>query len=245
MSRPASWWRVVGAQVASEVRLTLRRGENLLAMVAIPGAALLVAWAAPGDAASSDRTLASTMALAIVASGLVNLGIATAYERGYGVLKRLGSSPLGRSGLVASKVTVVVAIAVLQVGGLLVVATLLGWRPADGFSAPLLAIGTIVGAVTFAGLGMAIAGLLRPEGTLVVANVLFLLALVFGGPVGELIALPEAVASASRLLPSGALTDAFSAASGTPGADPVAALVTMLGWALAGSLVASRAFRWE
>ena len=70
--------------------------------------------------------LPGTLAIAIVASGLVNLGIATAYERGYGVLKRLGGSPLGRSGLVAAKLAVVLAIGLAQVVGLLAVATLLG-----------------------------------------------------------------------------------------------------------------------
>src|SRR6266702_2342634 len=44
--------------------------------------------------------LPGIIALAIIAAGMVNLGIATAYERYYGVLKRLGISPLLLSGLI-------------------------------------------------------------------------------------------------------------------------------------------------
>ena len=102
-----------------EARLTARRGENLLAMVGVPVAVLVfLGGVRARRPAASDRVLPGTLAIAIVASGLVNLGIATAYERGYGVLKRLGGSPLGRSGLVAAKVAVVMVIAVVQVVGL-------------------------------------------------------------------------------------------------------------------------------
>ena len=83
MSRPAPFLATVGSQARMEARLTMRRGENLLAMVGIP-AAVLVFFAAVGRDVAS--ILASTLALAIVASGLVNLGIAKAYERVYGVL---------------------------------------------------------------------------------------------------------------------------------------------------------------
>ena len=55
-----------------------------------------------------DFLLPVTLALAVIATSLVNLGIATAYERSYGVLKRLGGSPLGRAGLLAAKIGAVV-----------------------------------------------------------------------------------------------------------------------------------------
>ena len=97
VSRPAPWASAVVAQAGVEARLTARRGENLLAMVGVPIAVLLFfGMFVAGPAAVG--VLPGRLALAIVASGLVNLGIATAYERGYGVLKRLGGSPLGSSG---------------------------------------------------------------------------------------------------------------------------------------------------
>ena len=104
MSAPAPWGRAIRAQAATEVRLTARRGENLLAVAVIPAAVLVFfsstrVVALPGGS-SVEALLPGVLALAIIATGLVNLAIATAYERSYGVLKRLGGSPLGAAGLV-------------------------------------------------------------------------------------------------------------------------------------------------
>ena len=93
----ASAARRVTTRFAVELRLTARRAENLLAMLVIPVAVLIFfAWLGiPAGAADPVAfLLPGVLALAIVASGLVNLGTATAYERQYGVLKRLGGSPL-------------------------------------------------------------------------------------------------------------------------------------------------------
>lgn len=244
MSRPAPLTQAVLAQVDMEARLTARRGENLLAMIGIPVAVLLfVGTFAVGGVTAS--VLPGTLAIALVASGLVNLGIATAYERGYSVLKRLGGSPLGRSGLVASKVVVVLAIAVAQVVGLIAVAVVaLGWRPGPDASIVAVAVTTILGAATFAGLGLAIAGTLRPEATLVVANVLFLVAIGLGGALVPVAELPDAAAGVVRLLPVGALSEAFGAALGS-GGDLAGSLVVLAVWAAIALAVAARTFHWD
>jgi ABC-2 type transport system permease protein len=227
-----------------EGRLTARRGENLLAMIGVPVAVLLFLGTF-GSARGAIVALPGTLAIAILASGLVNLGIATAYERGYGVLKRLGGSPLGRDGLVAAKLLVVVAIALAQVVGLLLVASLvLGWRPGTDASVVVVLVATVVGAAAFAGLGLAIAGTVRPEAALVLANVLFLLALGFGGTLVPIADLPAAVATVVRLLPVGALADAFAAALGD-GSSVLPPLAIVGAWAVAASLVAARTFRWD
>ena len=123
MSRPAPFRRMVATQAAVEARLTARRGENLLAMIGLPVAALaLFGTLGVAGGRSLETLVPSVLALALVASGLVNLAIATGFERGYGVLKRLGGSPLGRAGLIAAKVVVVGVIAVLQVVALVVLA---------------------------------------------------------------------------------------------------------------------------
>ena len=245
MSQPAPWAAAVMAQAAVEARLATRRGENLLAMVGVPIAVLLFFEAfvlAPG---AVGGLLPATLALAIVASGLVNLGIATAYERGYGVLKRLGGSPLGSSGIVAAKLGVVVAIALAQVGGLLAIAALvLGWRPGPEASLLAVAVTTLVGAAAFAGLGLTIAATLRPEAALVAANVLFLVALGLGGalvPIGDL---PAPLAVIARVLPMGALGEAFASALGSGGAF-AAPLAIVGAWATGSLVVAARTFRWD
>jgi ABC-2 type transport system permease protein len=245
MSRPARWPRAVLAQVRVEGRLTARRGENLLAMVGVPVAVLLFLGTFGSARGTIGGALPGTLSIAILASGLVNLGIATAYERGYGVLKRLGGSPLGRDGLVAAKLVVVVAIALAQVVGLLLVASLaLGWRPGPDASVVPVLVATTVGAVAFAGLGLVIAGTVRPEAALVLANVLFLLALGLGGALVPIAELPASIAMVVRLLPPGALADAFAAALGD-GSNVMAPLVILAIWAVAAAVVAVRTFRWD
>ncbi len=245
MSRPAPWASTVITQAGVEARLTARRGENLLAMIGIPVAVLLYVGTIGMGRGAIEAVLPGTLAVALVASGLVNLGIATAYERGYGVLKRLGGSPLGRSGLVAAKVGTVLVIAMAQIVGLFAVAALgLGWRPGPDASLLAVALTTVVGAVAFAGLGLAIAGTFRPEATLVVANVLFLVALAFGGAIAPLAELPVPLATVVRLLPVGALTEAFGAALGS-GASLAPPLGILAAWAAGAVIVAARTFRWD
>jgi ABC-2 type transport system permease protein len=245
MSGPAPWPRAVLTQVRMEGRLTARRGENLLAMIGVPIAVLLFLGTFGSVRGAIGVALPGTLAIAILASGLVNLGIATAYERGYGVLRRLGGSPLGRDGLVAAKLVVVVAIALAQVVGLLVVAALvLGWRPDASASAVAVLVATIVGSAAFAGLGLAIAGTVRPEAALVLANVLFLLALGLGGALVPIADMPPSVATVVRLLPPGALADAFAAALGD-GSSVLSPLAILATWAVAAAIFAARTFRWD
>ena len=252
MSGPASWAAATAAQAGMEARLTARRGENLLAMVGIPVGVLLVV----GLAVTPDRLdglVPAALSIALVASGMVNLGIATAYERGYGVLKRLGGSPLGRSGLVGAKMAVVLGIGLAQVAALLLIASAgLGWRPGPDASIGGVLVVTVIGAATFAAIGLAIAGTLRPEAALVTANVLFLVGIVLVGGLGTAIVLPAPWSIVVDLSPIGALGDAFAAALAAPsgprlaGASELARSLAVLAiWGAAASAVAVRGFRWD
>src|SRR3954470_16113575 len=159
MSVPAASSRAVSAMTAMELRLTARRGENLLVTIVIPAVVLVffasvsVLPAATGRPV--DFLLPGSIALAIIATSLVNLGIATAYERHYGVLKRLGGSPVTRSGLLSAKMLAVLVVEAAH-GELLVAvaAGILGWRPAPNTSILLVAIGVLLGTAAFAGLGL-------------------------------------------------------------------------------------------
>lgn len=249
MSRPASPFRAMASVAAMELRLTARRGENVLVTLVIP-AAVLVFFASvgivPGIAGRPvDFLLPGSVALALIASGLVNLGIATAYERNYGVLKRLGASPLPRWGLVGAKVAALLVLEVVQIALLFGVATyVLGWAAPAGASAPLFAGVVLVGTLAFAGLGLLLAGTLRAEATLALANGLFLLCLMVGGIVLPVDHLPPAVAAVAGVLPAAALSDLLRVAlggSGTVGAS----LVVLAAWAIAAAGLAVRTFRWE
>jgi ABC-2 type transport system permease protein len=245
VSRPAPFVDAVRSQAAMEFRLTGRRGENLLAMVGIPVAALLFFGSVgiSGVARGIDELLPPSIALALVASGLVNLGIATAYERGYGVLKRLGGAPLGRPGLLVAKLAVVGVIGIVQVVALLVLAAALGWRPPAAASWALFALVVVFGVAAFAGLGLLLAGTMRPEGTLLVANILFLVAILFGGVVAPVDALPGALGGMASILPWGAATSGLRAA--LEGGDLAGPLAVLLVWAVLAFAATARTFRWE
>ena len=165
MSAPAGNLGSVATRLGVELRLTARRAENLLAMLVIPVAVLVFfVWLGiPATAAEPVVFLVpGVLALAIVASGLVNLGIATAYERHYGVLKRLGGSPLTRAQLIGAKLGAVVMFEVLQVALLLAIAAgFLGWSPAGPVHPALLVAAVLLGTAAFAGLGLLLAGTLR------------------------------------------------------------------------------------
>ena len=245
MSGAAPFARSVAAQARVEARLTLRRGENLLAMVGLPVAALgLFGTLGLAGGHDLDSLVPGVLALALVASGLVNLGIATGFERGYGVLKRLGGSPLGRDGLIAAKVAVVGVIAVAQVAALLALALAIGWRPGPAASAPGMVVALVVGSATFASLGLLIAGTLRPEATLVTANVLFLVALLLGGVLLPIEDLPGALQGVASWSPVGALAEAFRS-SLTDGAGYLSDLAVVAAWGVAAAVLTIRTFRWD
>ena len=205
--------RMVAAQAAMEARLMLRNGEQLLLAVVIPVIVLIggVQAADHIDLSLSHRPVdvftPGVLALAVMSTAFTSLAIATGFERRYGVIKRLGSSPLPRSGLLAGKVGALLLVEVFQVAVISVVGLLLGWDPANGsFLGAFLAV--VLGTAAFAALGLLVAGVLRAEATLAAANLIYLLLLAGGAVV-----LPSssygAFGHVTRWLPSGALGDAM------------------------------------
>ncbi len=247
MSAPAPLPRMIAAQAGMELRLTARRGENLFVTLVLPAALLLFFASVPVFPADSDRPVAfllpGALGLAIIATAFVNLGISTAFERGYGVLKRLGGSPLPRSGLLAAKVAAVAAVEAASVVVLFAVAAILGWGPGSAFSVPVVAAAVLLGTFAFASLGLLLAGALRPEATLALANAIFVLFLLVGGVILPIARLPEPLAALARLLPSGALTDALRA--GFDGGDAVLPFLVLGAWGVVAALLTARTFRWE
>jgi ABC-2 type transport system permease protein len=249
VSRPTPFLAATLAQTETELRLTARRGENVLVTIIVP-AVVLVFFASTGVVPSPsgrpvDFLLPGSLALAIIATSLVNLGIATAYERHYGVLKRLGGSPLTAAGLLAAKVGAVLVVEIGQVVLLIAIAAfMLGWSPPPGSNPGLLVSAVLLGTLAFAGTGLLLAGALRAEATLALANALFIAAVLVGGIILPLDHLPDPLAAVAGLLPAAALSDAFRAALGT-NLDLARPLAILVGWGLGSTVLAARTFRWE
>lgn len=240
----------VRAQAAMETKLLLRNGEQLLLAVVIPVLALVGGVIGANqlgldfDAPVVDVLTPGVLALAVLSTSFTSLAIATGFERRYGLIKRLGASPLPRHGLLLGKVIAIFVVQVFQAIVICGVAVALGWTPDGGaVGLPVALVGTFLGTLAFGSLGLLMAGTLRAEATLAAANLVYLLLLMGGGVV-----LPRdtygAAGEVLRFLPSGALGDALRGGL-TDGRCDAVAMVTLAVWAVIGSVLAGRYFKWE
>ncbi|CAA9345072.1 MAG: Efflux ABC transporter, permease protein [uncultured Nocardioidaceae bacterium] len=242
--------RMVVTHARMEVRLLFRNGEQLLLALVIP-LLLLVGGAASGDVIDLgggrriDVLAPGVLALAVMSTAFTSVAISTAFERRYGVLKRLGASPLPRAGLLLGKVVSLLVVVALQMAAISVVALLLSWEPIGGVgaaagSAALVALGT----ASFAGLGLLMAGTLPAEATLAGANLVYVVLLVAGAVVVPLSSYPSGMRDVVTMLPSGALAEGLRnvLTGGGPGISNMAVLAA---WAAVAAALTARTFRWE
>lgn len=198
-------WR---AQTIAELRLVARNGEQLLLTMGIP-VLLLVFFSVvdvlpTGEGDAIDFLLPGVLAIALMSTAMVSLGIATGFERSYGVLKRLGATPLGRPRLIAAKLACVVVVQVVQFVVLAVIAALLSWS-VSGLNVIALLSGFVFGTASFVGIGLFLAGTLRGEINLAAQNGLYLLMLLLSGMIIDADSMPPGLNSLATTLPSGAL----------------------------------------
>lgn len=243
--------RALAAQTRTEVLLTLRRGESVLLTLGIP--VLLLVFLSLADVLPLpsgvddpvDYLFPGILALAVLSSALVGPAIATGFEREYGVLKRLGVTPLGRPAVVVAKTIAVLVVQAVQVVVLTGLALALGWRlPGDGSVA--VALGAVVLAtVAFAGAGLLLGGTLPGLTTLAAANGLYVVLLLVGGMVFPLEELPGAVQAVARLLPSAALASLLQGALRAGESVDAGPWFVLLAWAVVLPPLAARCFRWR
>jgi len=243
-------WRALVAQTRIELLLASRRYESLLVTLGVPLfllIALVIVPIVPGrdGARSIDRLVPGILAAALMSTGLVSLGIATAFESSFGVLKRLLGSPLPRWALVTAKTVAVLLTVMLQVLLISVVGGLLGWAPPGGVLGAVAAVSPwlVLGTIAFAGMGLVLAGSLRFEAVLAAANGLFVVFVLLGGVVVPLDQLPSLLATPVSLLPPALLTELLRGAL-EPGRriDPIQAAV-LAAWAIGLAAAAVLSFR--
>jgi ABC-2 type transport system permease protein len=242
--------RMIGAQAGLELRILLRNGEQLVLTLIIP--VLLLAAFSQADLVSYgpgsriDFLAPGILALAVISTAFTSQAIATGFERRYGVLKRLGTTPLSRRGLIAAKTLAVLGVEVLQAVVIIVVSLALGWHPRGGAAAAAVTVLLlVVGTAAFSGLALLLAGTLRAEATLAAANLVYLVLLGIGGVVFPLTKFPASMRPVLKLLPSGALSDGLRSMLQYGGGLPARDLVVLAIWAAVGIVLAARYFRWE
>jgi ABC-2 type transport system permease protein len=242
----------LSAQARIETAMTLRRGETLLVTIGIP-VAFVVFFSAvhvlPTTGRPVDFVVPGMLALAVMSTAMVSLGIATGFERGYGVLKRLGTTPLRRDRLVIAKLSAVLVVEAIQSAVLLPIGVGLGWRPHAHGGAGVTVLEVLalllLGTAGFGGLGLFLAGTLRAEVNLAVANGLYLVLLLLGGVLVPLGKLPHALAAVARAFPAAALSGGLHSLLGSGRAISGESWVVLLAWALGAPAAAALTFRWE
>lgn len=245
--QPASTASRVLAQARLETTLVLRNGEQLLLALVLPVLLLVGLHAVDvpslGPGRRIDVLTPGVLALAVMSTSFTGQAIQTGFDRRYGVLRLLGTTPLGRSGLVSAKVLAVLAVQALQVVVIGGVGVGLGWRPeAAGVPAAVLVV--VLGTAAFVSLALLMAGTLRAEATLAGANLVWVLLLAGGGVVVPVDRMPDGLAHVAQLLPSGALGEAMRDAllQAQLAVGPCLVLVV---WTAAAALVTARTFRWD
>ncbi len=235
------------AQAHSEISVLLRNGEQLLVAVVLPALVLigLVQAHSPdlGPARRVDVIAPGVLALALISSAFTGQAIQTGFDRRYGVLRLLGSTPLGRSGLLTAKAVAALGVVAIQVVVLSVLAAFLGWRPRAIGVLPA-AVFLVVGTATFVALALLLAGLLRAEAVLAVANLVWVLLLAGSAVVVPPHVMPTPLDRIAPWLPSGALADGLRAAL-QHGRLSVVPLLVLLIWFGAAAALVARTFRWS
>ncbi|SDT13698.1 ABC-2 type transport system permease protein [Brevibacterium sandarakinum] len=240
--------RRVLAQVRFESVSVLRNGEQLLLSVILPLGMLIFLAKTPllealgvVSPGTDPLTVAlpGALSLCLASTAFTGQAIATAFDRRYGVLRQLATTPLGTNGLILGKLGAVVAVIIIQFALAFAIALGLGFNASVNPFALLLT--TLLGTAALLSLGLLMAGTVRAEATLAGANLIWVL---MAGVGGLVIAHPGEWGTVVGYLPSGALGDAMRAAVGGAGFD-VTALIVLLVWGLLGTLAARRWFRFE
>jgi ABC-2 type transport system permease protein len=238
---------MLAAQTKLETTLTLRRGESVLLTLVIP-LLLLVFFSSVdvlphGDIKSVDFLVPGILALAVMSTAFTGQAIATGFERSYGVLKRLGASPLPRSILLSGKTLAVLLVEIVQVALICLVGLALGWNP-HGSVLSVIVLAALA-TVAFSGLGLLMAGTLRAEATLAAANGLWLVLLLLGGVVFPISELPGWLQGIAHLLPTTALSSGLRHTLTNGGGLRASDVIVLVCWAVGSLALAARTFRWE
>jgi len=238
--------RMLFAQTAMELRLTLRNGEQLLLNLIIPVLLTVVLVLEPVVGVNGSRSgffVPGVLALAVMSAAFTGQAIATGFERKYGVLKRLGVTALPRSVLLLGKTCAVVCLELLQILVICLVGLAVGWHPHGNPFAVVVYV--ILGTAAFSGLGLLLAGTLRAEATLAAANVVWFVLLFLGDVVFPLSRFPSAARTVLELLPTSALAHGLRGVLRDGHGLNVHDTVTLLVWAVIGLTLAAHYFRWE
>ena len=246
-AQAASGLTIVWAQARYEFSLLMRNGEQILLTLVIPLFILVGLTMLPfikgGEYARVSVVVPGIVALAVMSTAFTAQAISVGFDRRYGVLKLFGATPLTRVQLLTARTIAILVVEALQVVLILIVAYALGWRQ---FGFPLTtALMIIMGTAAFSALAIALAGVLRAQATLAVANAIYFVLVVGGGILLPQSQMPSWLASFTELLPSGALGSGLRESMLGESSFPIFPIVVLAVWCAIGVGIAARTFKWE
>lgn len=234
-----------------ETMAMLRNGEQLMlniifpvmALIALRFTGLIDEYANSVGVSRMDAAVPGVLALCVISTALSGQGIATGFDRRYGVLRFLATTPLGRNGLIMGKCIAVLVVVAIQFTLVAVLGYGLGWRP-DAIAVSRSIITMLMGAGAFTALGLLIAGTVRAEATLAIVNIAWVILAGAGGVVFPLKSFPDWYAGIVAWSPSAALGDALRGnfIQHQWLADPHWVLIV---WTVVIGFIASRKFKWS
>lgn len=220
------------ALAAWELRLTLGNGEQVLLAFVIPIVLLFALRAWDG----SDNALPAIITVSALATAFTSLAIATGFERRSGTLRFLATTPLSRFDIMIGKV---VAQGLLAAASLFVVVGI-GALLGESIDVLRAIVAVPCALIAFGSWGFWLGGRFRAEAVLAVANGVFVLLIAFGGVLFPADDLPVPLNLLVGALPTALLADALRSDLGF-----IVNVVGLLIWALVGSFLVRRSFRWE
>ena len=234
-----------------ETMAMLRNGEQLMLNIIFPVMALFALrftglideYANSVGVSRMDAAVPGVLALCVISTALSGQGIATGFDRRYGVLRFLATTPLGRNGLIMGKCIAVLVVVAIQFTLVAALGYGLGWRP-DAIAVSRSIITMLMGAGAFTALGLLIAGTVRAEATLAIVNIAWVILAGAGGVVFPLKSFPDWYAGIVAWSPSAALGDALRGnfIQHQWLADPHWVLIV---WTVVIGFIASRKFKWS
>jgi ABC-2 type transport system permease protein len=249
--------RAFGLLVASEIRIAIRRPIGLIVAIGIPLALLVVFGSIPattrpdpalGGISFFNLYVPTLMVFVLIAVGLAGLPQQLATYRQQGVLRRMSTTPVPPSWLLAAQTTVALILAVIGIGILLVAgAGAYGLAlPHDAGGYLVILVALVLTAAATIGLGLLVAAVAKtPQIAQGLTVLVFYPLAFFSGlyvPLQEIHS--QMISDIAKVLPTGvgftALHDAFGGHS--PGLEP---LLVLAAWAVGSWFLAARMFRWE
>ncbi len=234
-----------------ETMAMLRNGEQLMlniifpimALIALRFTGLIDEYANSVGVSRMDAAVPGVLALCVISTALSGQGIATGFDRRYGVLRFLATTPLGRNGLIMGKCIAVLVVVAIQFTLVAALGYGLGWRP-DAIAVSRSIITMLMGAGAFTALGLLIAGTVRAEATLAIVNIAWVILAGAGGVVFPLRSFPDWYAGVVAWSPSAALGDALRGnfIQHQWLADPHWVIIV---WTVVIGFIASRKFKWS